>query len=420
MLSRKNKWLLIIAALAALSAICSAQLRPSNSAFKIITLPPPKLTGPASLEQVLAKRRSGREFSGKALDYEQIGQLAWAGQGITEPSTGRRTAPSAGEIYPITLYIATPEGFFAYNPEQHALEQFSSSDLRGKISAVAAQQKAIAAAPCDIIIAGAIKKLAPKFSNKSRRFMMIEAGHVAQNILLQAVSLNLVAVPLGGYETPNVAAACNLPEGLEPVYIVAVGYPAQSQLVPEIAEPNGQKETSQMDKPKTKKALLIVPSENFRDEELFNTQSALSKTNIETVLASSKTGPLRGMLGGKADATILIKDVFVNDYVAVVFIGGSGAKEYFNNQAAMNIAREAKDKEKLLAAICIAPTILANAGLLNGVKTTSFPSEQASLQKAGAIYTGADVEKDGLIITGSGPKASEKFGKAVADAIAAQ
>ena len=174
-----------------------------------------------------------------------------------------------------------------------------------------------------------------------------------------------------------------------------------------------------MDMTKTKKVLLIVPSENFRDEELFNTQTALSGINAEMVLASSKKGSIRGMLGGKTEATILIKDVAVDDYDAIIFIGGSGAKEYFNNQTAWSIAREAKDKEKILAAICIAPAILANAGLLEGTKATCFPSEQATLKKAGAIYTGADVEKDGLIITGSGPKAAEKFGKTIADALAA-
>jgi len=91
--------------------------------------------------------------------------------------------------------------------------------------------------------------------------------------------------------------------------------------------------------------------------------------------------------------------------------------EYFNSGVALDIARETADKGKILAAICIAPSVLANAGVLNGVRVTGFPSEQARLRRAGAIYTGAPVERDGLIITGRGPEAARLFGGAVADAI---
>jgi protease I len=418
-LHRRGILLLIIALVISLPVAYSAQYHPNNSSSKKISLPPPKTTGAVSLEQSLAKRRSIREFSGKNLEYAQIGQLAWAGQGITDPVTGYRTAPSAGALYPITLYFATTAGLFAYDPRQHALEEISTTDVRRRLAAAAAQ-KEIADAPCDIIIAGDVNKLRPKYAHKARRFAMLEAGHIAQNILLEAVSLQLAAVPIGAFETKNVAAICNLPTALEPFYIICVGYPTQAPLVPEIKEPNKQKETSEMNTAGTKKAVLIVPSENFRDEELFNTQKALSDIKMQITVASSKTGIIRGMLGGKAEAEVLIDDVVVDDYDAVVFIGGSGAREYFNNKPALNIAEQAKEKGKILGAICIAPAILANAGVLKGVKATSFPSEQGVLKKAGAIFTGADVEKDGLIITGNGPKASEKFGKTIADAVTAE
>ncbi len=410
--------LLVTVFVASLSVISFAQYRPKNSSSEKISLPPPKTTGAVSLEQLLAKRRSIREFSSKDLDYTQIGQLAWAGQGITDSATGYRTAPSAGALYPITLYFATSDGLFAYDPQQHALEEISTTDVRRRL-ATAAAQKEIADAPCDIIIAGDVNKLRPKYAQKARRFAMLEAGHIAQNILLEAVSLQLAAVPIGAFEAKNVATTCNLPTALEPFYIICVGYPPQSPLVPEIKEPNKQKETSEMNAAGTKRVVLIVPSENFRDEELFNTQNALAGIKAQTTIASSKMGTIRGMLGGKAEAEILIDNVAVDDYDAVVFIGGSGAREYFNNKTALNITEQTKEKGKILAAICIAPTILANAGVLKGVKATSFPSEQGVLKKAGAVFTGADVEKDGLIITGSGPKASEKFGKTIAEALTA-
>ena len=123
------------------------------------------------------------------------------------------------------------------------------------------------------------------------------------------------------------------------------------------------------------------------------------------------------MLGGKANATITINQVIVENYDAVIFIGGSGAQQYYDNSVALDIARQAADKKKILAAICIAPAILANAGLLDGVKATSFASEQARLKKANAKYTGAPVEQDGLIITGSGPAAAKQFGRTIAKAL---
>ena len=162
---------------------------------------------------------------------------------------------------------------------------------------------------------------------------------------------------------------------------------------------------------------MIIASENFRDEELFETKFVLDGAGVETVTASTRTGVINGMLGGSAEARILVRDIVVNDYDAIIFIGGSGAREYFDSGVALDIAREAADKRKVLAAICIAPSVLANAGVLTGVRATSFVSERARLQRAGAIYTGAPVERDGPIITGRGPEAARLFGEAVADAI---
>lgn len=169
---------------------------------------------------------------------------------------------------------------------------------------------------------------------------------------------------------------------------------------------------------KAKKAVLIVASENFRDEELFETRDALKGAQVQTVIASTKTGTVTGMLGGQAQAEILVSSIVVDDYDAIVFIGGPGATQYFNDAAALDIARKAVSKSKVLAAICIAPTTLANAGVLKGVKATCFSSERHKLEKAGATYTGAPVEKDGLIITADGPRSAAKFGKTIADALA--
>jgi protease I len=169
---------------------------------------------------------------------------------------------------------------------------------------------------------------------------------------------------------------------------------------------------------KAKKAVLIVASKNFRDEELFETRDALKNAQVQTVVASTKTGTVTGMLGGQAKAEILVSSIDVNDYDAIIFVGGTGASQYFDDAVAHDLARKAVSKSKVLAAICIAPTTLANAGVLKNVKATCFSSERFKLAKAGAIYTGAPVEKDSLIITADGPRSAAQFGKTIADALA--
>jgi protease I len=398
--------------LAGFAIVCLGQYRSRISSrkpvLKIVQLAEPRLTGPVSFEQALAKRRSVRQFTNQSLKFAQIGQLAWAGQGITEPQKGLRTAPSAGAIYPIELYFATPEGLFVYRPDQHSLEETLNQDVRGRLGAVAN-------APCDIIVAGSVRKLAAKFRKEAKKYMLLEAGHIAQNIQLQAVCLGLGSVTVGGFDIRSVSKVCKLPKNLEPLYIICVGYPA-GQAVPAGGEE--EKEARKTELPKAKRAVLITARQDFRDEELLETRRVLNAAGVEAVIASTKIGPIRGMLGNIAEATILVNQVRVDDYDAIIFVGGLGAAEYFDNLVALNIAREAAHKRKVLAAICIAPTILANAGVLNGVRATSFLSERERLQQAGAIYTGVPVERAGLIITGSGPMAAVLFGQAVAEALA--
>ncbi|MBS3057718.1 MAG: DJ-1/PfpI family protein [Candidatus Diapherotrites archaeon] len=167
----------------------------------------------------------------------------------------------------------------------------------------------------------------------------------------------------------------------------------------------------------SKKALIVIAFSNFRDEELFDTQAELEKAGIETTVASIKTGIAKGMLGGETQVQTTIEDADSKDYDAVVFIGGGGASVYFNNKRAHEIASSACNSGKILAAICIAPSTLANAGLLKGKKATCFPSEAQNLKSKGAIYTGKAVETDGKIITADGPESAHAFGKAIANAL---
>jgi protease I len=166
-----------------------------------------------------------------------------------------------------------------------------------------------------------------------------------------------------------------------------------------------------------KNILMIIAHQNFRDEEYKEPRQIFDAKGATVSVASSSLEVAKGMLGAEVKPDLLLKDVAVGDYDVIVFVGGSGAQEYWNDPVAHAIAQEAVAQSKVLAAICIAPTTLAKAGVLNGKKVTAFSSEAGALKACGANYTGASVERDGLIITANGPTAATKFAEEIAKAL---
>jgi len=156
---------------------------------------------------------------------------------------------------------------------------------------------------------------------------------------------------------------------------------------------------------------MVIAFENFRDEEYLIPRDILEKNDYKIVVASGEKGIAKGMLGSKVKVDITLEEVKVDDYDGVIFVGGNGASEYFDNPTALKIATEFYQKGKIVGGICIAPVILGNAGILKGKKATCWPSDGKKLKEKGAIYTGKNVEIDGSIITGNGPSAADEFGR---------
>jgi len=165
---------------------------------------------------------------------------------------------------------------------------------------------------------------------------------------------------------------------------------------------------------KGKSIVMIIASSNFRDEEMNVPLGFFRANGAEVRIASKSLNDSRGMLGSTVKPDMLYTDIDVSDFDAIVFVGGSGSSEYWNDPFAHRIAQQALDSNKVLAAICIAPVTLANAGILSGRKATVFPSEKAQLEKNAAQYTGNKVEVDGNVVTADGPQSAEKFAKEIA------
>jgi SagB-type dehydrogenase family enzyme len=192
---------------------------------EVTSLPEPSTDGPLSLEGALVRRRSVREYSLEQLSISEISQLLWAAQGITNPR-GYRTAPSAGALYPLEVYVVLEGGVFHYDPHAHNLTAVSAGDLRSDLYSVSLRQDAILNAPMVMVVTAVFSRTEAKYGRaRSPRYVHLEAGHAAQNVLLQAVSLGLGAVPIGAFEDTRVQEVLGLPADHEPLYLIPIGHP---------------------------------------------------------------------------------------------------------------------------------------------------------------------------------------------------
>ena len=164
----------------------------------------------------------------------------------------------------------------------------------------------------------------------------------------------------------------------------------------------------------SQKILMIIPPKDYRDEEFEEPKEVLESKGHQITVASKGVEEATGMLGGRTKVDIDISDVIIDDYAAIVFVGGLGTISYFEDEVALKIARESK---RVLAAICFGPVILANAGVLEGKKATVSSSKKEALESKKAIYTGKGVEVDGRIVTGDGPGSAREFGEEIAELV---
>ena len=198
---------------------------PSSANAELVELPPPVFNSEMTLEEALGSRRSMREYRDQPLTTAEIGQLLWAAQGTTS-ERGFRTAPSAGALYPLEVYLLTAEGVFHYDPQHHQLRLTSQVDARAALCQAALQQEPVLNAPAVFVVAAVYARTAQKYGDeRSPRYVHLEAGHAAQNLLLEATALGLGAVPIGAFHDPEVQQALGLPADHQPLYLIPVGHP---------------------------------------------------------------------------------------------------------------------------------------------------------------------------------------------------
>lgn len=199
----------------------------SNPAQSEIILPEPDYSG-ISVEEAIGKRRSVREYTGENITLKELSVLLWAGQGTTS-EWGGRAAPSAGALYPVELYVVPNRvdgvycGIYKYIPEEHKLVLVQEGDFREEVAEAALGQEWVQNAAAVIVMTSVRERTAVKYGERSDLYIAMEAGHISENILLEAVSLGLGAVPVGGFSTEEMDGVLGVEEGESSLYITAVG-----------------------------------------------------------------------------------------------------------------------------------------------------------------------------------------------------
>lgn len=204
--------------------------RSETQAPRRFALPPPTYQGSRRLAQLLKQRRSVRNFAATPLTLAQVSQLLWAAQGIT--AGGRlRTAPSAGALYPLELYVVTghveglPAGLYRYDTYGHSLVLVASGDRRHALASAAGRQMWVAEAPAIVVFGAVLARTSARYGGRADRFVHIETGHAAENLFLQAEDLDLGTVVVGSFADGAVARVLQLADGVAPLLLMPVGVP---------------------------------------------------------------------------------------------------------------------------------------------------------------------------------------------------
>jgi SagB-type dehydrogenase family enzyme len=199
---------------------------------KRMRLPAPQLDGDVSLERAIQARRTVRSFEDKTLSLHQLSQLLWSAQGITEHGGFKRAAPSAGALYPMYVYAVVgagcvedlDPGIYRYEPDEHSIYPGIGKDAREDVATASLWQTWMARAPLNLVITAEYSRIMGKYGERGMRYAMIEAGHIGQNIFLQAQAMGLAVGIVGAFEDDKLIRVMGVKETHEPLLIMPVGY----------------------------------------------------------------------------------------------------------------------------------------------------------------------------------------------------
>lgn len=342
----------------------------------------PNSTGTMTVKEAISRQKNIQNFSALALDRTELLQLAWAGHSVIAASKNGIT---------VDLYFCLADGIYRYDPAANSLDSLGTVDIRGQLAVAAQNEAALQEAPCAIIVAGS--------RTQPRDKMMFDAGKISQTISLEATSIGLAIREVGSFDISKVKRLTKISVQREPLYMLAVGYPAGAM-------------RQRIDETAKHRALLIIDGSD-RSAELFNIIDVLTAADIQlTVAQRGKTAMRTDRYQRMIDPDMQPQDAVVTDYDAVIVVGNSGSIAFMRDQMILNIVRQAIQAGKIVGALGDAAQILANAGILNGVRVTG---DRRLLLRSGGIYTDQLVESDQGIVTAMTSQQSSLFARMIID-----
>jgi putative intracellular protease/amidase/nitroreductase len=352
----------------------------------------PNFVGTMTVEEAIAQQTSTQKFSSLPLDNSQLLQLSRAAQSTIAASKNDK---------PIELYFCLAGGVYHYNQTTNTVESLGTVDVRSILAIAAQNETALQQAPCAIVIAGSVGTAPTGPRTQVHDRMVLAAGRIAQTMTLEAASLGLGTMGVGSFDIGKVKRVTKLSVQQEPLYIIAVGYPAEAPLGR--AARNAQKH-----------ALLIIDGGD-RSDELFNVMDVLTTAKIQLTIAQrGKTTVRIDKYQRTIEPDMRPQDVVVADYDAIIVVGTSGNLSFMRDPAILNVIRAAVRAGKIVGALGDAAQSLVNAGVLNGVRVTG---DRRLIMRSGGIYTDQLVESDQGIVTSMANQQSGLFARAVVDAI---
>jgi SagB-type dehydrogenase family enzyme len=208
----------------------SSQTSIVNNPFRVeISLPLPDIIGTVPLETTIYNRRSQREYQDIAISLVDLGQILWATQGVTSQE-GFKTAPSAGALYPLEVYVVVTKaeslemGIYRYLPANHSLRLERAGAFREQLYDASLRQQLVLNAPVSIIITSVWERITGRYGSRGIIYGYLEAGHAGQNLLLQATALNLAVTGIAAFEDDRIKSILGLAQGEDPLYLFAFGY----------------------------------------------------------------------------------------------------------------------------------------------------------------------------------------------------
>lgn len=390
--------------------------RENSGVLRNLPLPVPVEQSEYSLEQTIKHNKEIADFTPESLSLNIISQLLWAAY-PAEPNE-KISEPLPQE--PFKFYILIRGGVYVYNSSNHSLDKIMDDDIRKDIVLNKGKDKILKNAPCLVILTGSPEVLAKKYPSDAMKLLYFQAGQKSRSVELQALTLGLGSSSIDDFNSSKVRQLCKMSAGQEPLHLLAVGYPVRDQKVEMLKVGEALKPAEQEQPMTTKKqykAVIVIPEEMFSDRELFDTRDALSIADVEVEIAGVRIDTFRGDERGIIDTTLLVRDIKVADYDAIVLVSGRRTRTLFKNTPLVSILREAAAQGKTIGAIGKATKILGEARIVQGYKVTGDNSARTSLRKAGATFTNAGAERSENLVTAQSQEYSVQFSRLLVEAI---